>query len=61
MRYLGDPKKRRASQEILWEGLLSILARRNDIDLAYPPRRFYNNAREGKPDLVPGATREVAD
>jgi small-conductance mechanosensitive channel len=48
MRYLCDPRKRRDSTTEIWEEVLDRFSPCNDIDLAYPTRRFYDNDREGK-------------
>jgi small-conductance mechanosensitive channel len=52
-RYVCDPRKRRSTRERIWEALLTALAKRDDIDLAYPTQRMYDHAVEGK------ATRPV--
>lgn len=49
MRYLCDPRRRRSSEEAMWEDILEIFAGEDDIDFAYPTTRFYDNALEGKP------------
>jgi small-conductance mechanosensitive channel len=49
IRYLCEPRKRRGSQQIIWEEILERFAECDDIDFAYPTQRFYNNAGEGKP------------
>ena len=49
LRYLCDPKKRRASEQAMWENILSEFSKCSDIDFAYPTQRFYNNLNEGKP------------
>ena len=48
MRYLCDPRQRRASAQAIWEDILDAFAERPDIDFAYPTQRFYNNVLEGK-------------
>ena len=48
MRYLCDPRKRRGSEEIMWEDILRSFGQRDDIDFAYPTQRFYQNQIEGK-------------
>ncbi|PCJ79422.1 MAG: hypothetical protein COA57_15690, partial [Flavobacteriales bacterium] len=49
IRYLTEPRNRRASEEIFWEDILTDFGKCNDIDLAYPTTRLYNNTAEGKP------------
>lgn len=49
IRYLISPKKRRGSEQEIWEDILRSFAKSDDIDFAYPTQRFYNNAMEGKP------------
>ncbi len=48
IRYLTDPRKRRSSQEAIWEDILDRFASKKNIDLAYPTTRIYYNPREGK-------------
>ena len=48
MRYLCDPRRRRDSTAEIWEEILDRFQLRDDIDFAYPTRRFYDNEREGK-------------
>jgi small-conductance mechanosensitive channel len=48
VRYLCEPRKRRGSENDLWEKILKEFALHDDIDLAYPTQRFYNNLTEGK-------------
>jgi small-conductance mechanosensitive channel len=63
IRYLCEPRKRRGTEESIWEDILSAFSERKDIDFAYPTRRYYNNLYEGKegsrapapgPTLSPG-------
>lgn len=49
IRYLTEPRRRRSCQQAIWEDILEAFASCKDIDFAYPTRRFYNNALEGKP------------
>ncbi len=49
IRYLVEPRRRRGSEEILWEAILDAFAERDDIDLAYPTTRYFHNVAEGKP------------
>ena len=48
IRYLCDPRKRRNSEEEMWEDILLQFSQCDDIDFAYPTQRFYNNLSEGK-------------
>lgn len=48
IRYLVEPRKRRNSEQGIWEEILDEFAKANDIDFAYPTQRFYNNMDEGK-------------
>jgi len=49
LRYLCNPRKRRSSENTIWEEILGAFKDCDDIDFAYPTQRFYDNAREGKP------------
>jgi small-conductance mechanosensitive channel len=48
VRYLCDPRRRRSSEESIWEDILHAFADNDDIDFAYPTQRFYDNRTEGK-------------
>jgi len=48
IRYLCDPRKRRASLQAIWESILMEFSKHNDIDFAYPTERRFNNLSEGK-------------
>jgi small-conductance mechanosensitive channel len=48
LRYICVPRNRRTTENDIWENVLSVFALHNDIDLAYPTTRFYNNLNEGK-------------
>jgi small-conductance mechanosensitive channel len=48
IRYLCDPRKRRSSEQSIWEDILRSFAKNSDIDFAYPTTRFYHNKQEGK-------------
>lgn len=49
IRYMCDPRQRRTTEQAVWEDILQAFASHNDIDFAYPTRRFYDNRLEGKP------------
>ncbi|MFH1862434.1 MAG: mechanosensitive ion channel family protein, partial [bacterium] len=48
IRYLCEPRRRRDSEQAIWEDILDEFAKCDDIDFAYPTQRFYNNLHEGK-------------
>jgi len=48
IRYLCEPRRRRGSEDALWEDVLDEFAKYPDIDFAYPTQRFYNNMLESK-------------
>lgn len=48
IRYLTEPRKRRGSEQLIWEDVLHSFSRCDDIDFAYPTQRFFNNIKEGK-------------
>jgi small-conductance mechanosensitive channel len=49
VRYLCEPRRRRSTEEAIWEEILTEFARCDDIDFAYPTRRYFDNLVEGKP------------
>jgi small-conductance mechanosensitive channel len=55
IRYLCDPRKRRSTEQEIWEAVLEAFARYENIDFAYPTQRYYSNQREGKPGTRPAA------
>ena len=48
VRYLTDPRERRGTAQAIWEDVLEAFAGFDDVDFAYPTRRFYDNRIEGK-------------
>ncbi|HPC42321.1 MAG TPA: mechanosensitive ion channel [Spirochaetota bacterium] len=48
IRYLIEPRKRRATEQLIWEDVLRSFAECDDIDFAYPTQRFFDNRLEGK-------------
>jgi small-conductance mechanosensitive channel len=58
IRYLCEPRRRRGSEEAIWEDILTEFAGHEDIDFAYPTRRFYDNLLEGKRVTKPGRSVE---
>ena len=53
IRYITDPRKRRSTQEKIWEDVLERFGNEDDIDFAYPTQRIYYNLKEGKPGTIP--------
>jgi len=53
IRYLSEPRRRRGSEQAIWEDVLREFAECEDIDFAYPTQRFYNNLLEGKAETKP--------
>ncbi len=41
IRYTTNPRKRRGSEQTIWEAVLAEFEKHPDIDLAYPTTRFY--------------------
>lgn len=41
IRYICEPRKRRATEHTIWEDILHAFALHDDIDFAYPTQRFY--------------------
>jgi small-conductance mechanosensitive channel len=48
IRYLVDPRQRRASEQQIWEATLDAFAAADGIELAYPTTRFYSREHEAK-------------
>lgn len=48
IRYLCEPRRRRGTQQAIWEDILDHFSQNEDIDFAYPTQRFYDNLKEGK-------------
>ena len=57
IRYLTEPRRRRGTEETIWEDILTAFTAADDIDFAYPTQRFYDNTSEGKPVTQPGAQK----
>ena len=53
IRFLCHVRRRRATDELIWEEVLEQFAKHDDIDFAYPTTRFYNNIGEGKEGTKP--------
>ncbi len=55
IRYLTDPRRRRSTENAIWEDVLDAFWAVDDIDFAYPTTRYYDNRGEGKPGRPPGS------
>lgn len=53
MRFICHVRKRRATNELIWEEVLDRFAQHDNIDFAYPTTRFYDNLSEGKEGTKP--------
>jgi small-conductance mechanosensitive channel len=58
LRYLIEPRRRRGSEQAIWEAILRAFGPHWDIDFAYPTQREYLHFREGK---KPPGSRTVTD
>ena len=50
VRYLCNPRKRRVTENDIWEDILIQFEKHRDINLAYPTTRFYNLGEENIKD-----------
>ncbi|MEM7332636.1 MAG: mechanosensitive ion channel family protein [Chloroflexota bacterium] len=48
LRYMVDPRRRRGSEQTLWEAILAAFEKYNTIDFAYPTQREFIHHMEGK-------------
>lgn len=48
MRYLITPRRRRGSEQEIWEDVLEEFSKHKDIDFAYPTQRIFYNPTEHK-------------
>ena len=54
IRYLVEPRRRRGTEQAIWEDVLDEFSRAPDLDFAYITRRGFNSLTEGKPALRGG-------
>lgn len=47
MRFLITPRRRRGAEEAIWEDILTVFAKNDDIQLAYPTQRIYYESQTG--------------
>lgn len=50
IRYICNPRRRRGSEQQIWEDILHAFKSCKDIDFAYPTERRFVNYIEGKPE-----------
>ena len=55
IRYLCEPRHRRGTEQAIWEDILTEFAGHDDIDFAYPTRRYFDSLKEGKLSTRPPA------
>jgi len=46
LRYLTDPRRRRSTEQTIWEDILKVFGEHSDIEFAYPTQRFYHRILE---------------
>lgn len=46
LRYMVDPRRRRGSEQVMWEAILAAFEKHWDIDFAYPTQREYIHFQE---------------
>ena len=59
LRYLVDPRKRRNSEQEIWEAILRAFKQHWDIDFAYPTERKYDHFQEGNRSPTPREAESV--
>jgi small-conductance mechanosensitive channel len=59
IRHLCEPRGRRTRSEAIWEDILEQFGAEDDIDFAYPTRRFFHGDHEGRPSLMPPLHEDV--
>ncbi len=47
IRYLCEPRRRRTTEQEIWQDILDKFDENDDVDFAYPTRRYYDRSREG--------------
>ncbi len=58
IRYLCEPRRRRDSEQEIWEDILREFKQCDDIDFAYPTERRYVNYMEGKAGTRPSTDEQ---
>lgn len=52
LRFLCDPRRRRGTEQTMWEAILDRFGEHDDIDFAYPTLRHFDHAVEAKRPAV---------
>ncbi len=55
IRYLTNPRRRRGTEEKIWEEILRAFQKESDIEFAYPTTRMFRRHEEGP--VIPGGDR----
>jgi len=58
IRYICEPRKRRATEHVIWEDILRAFAKYDDIQFAYPTQRFYYEQEKNKTAPIKGFNSE---
>jgi len=63
MRYLCEPRKRRNTEESIWEDILQVFAKEDDLEFAYPTYRIYEHGESdsGLQDRKHGSQKETRE
>lgn len=59
LRYLTAPRRRRNTEQMIWEEILEAFASEPEIEFAYPTQRIYYHPTEGRPSLRPDQLKEA--
>lgn len=59
IRYLSEVRRRRSTEQAMWEDILRAFAQHSDINFAYPTQRFYHNQVKGQL-AIPGRRHNPA-
>ncbi len=59
IRYLSSPRRRRGSEQAIWEDILDAFAQDPTLDFAYPTQRIYYNPVEGPQQSRPNPAQDM--
>jgi small-conductance mechanosensitive channel len=60
MRYLCEPRRRRGSEQVLWENVLREFATHDNISFAYPTQRFFTTDLNGEASAAPPSNKGLS-